>query len=497
MLGGVVPLSIADEISLKDIQRKNTIMLIAFSIAIVGALLVTFVNSDFDKSLLYGTGLLIYIVGYFFIRFAIKKETWFPYFMVLVGYSTMILYTYIFQGGFQTIGIMFFLLFLSTAHFFTPVFILGYVLGFGGIIATKLNPETLQAEVINLSFLSIVVAYLLSGMVSLVVIRLNKGQFQQLTVLFEKSEKEALEKENQRQALAKNVTAIIGQISEVNERVQNNVVAQDELAHVINEIATGSTEQSDRILDISEHAQKTVEQMQVMLQELQRLKTDFEKSREVTITGNKLSTVLANNMNEMFQHIEKLSETFTSHSNNIQETSGFLQDIINVSDQTNLLALNASIEAARAGEAGKGFAVVANEIRNLAEMTNGIVEQITRNIDEVNETNSIALNEMTQSLSNVTKQLDDTKVVNRSFQNITKYMNDLHDKFATFGTFAADVDKSAGIIQESTTELSAIIQESTAGLEEMTASVDSLNKENQQIGEAMTHTEKIALQINS
>lgn len=488
-------MSNAESLTLRDVRRKNFIMLIAFSIAIVGALLVTIINEEPSKSIVYGGGLIAYVSGYIVLFFLLKKDFWFPYFMVLIGYGVMITYILVFDGGLQTIGIIFFLLFLSTGHFFTSVFITGYILGIIGLVLTRTFPNPEHAELIQDEFLSVLVAFLLSGLVSFIVIRLNQGQFKQLRIFISESDKAAQQKESERATLASHIEKLNGEIIDVNARLQNSLKAQEELTTVIHEIASGSTDQTDRIVDISEHATRSVEQMQQMTEELTQLTEDFDASQVATVRGNDLSTDLEKNMYNLLENIEQLGDTFQTLSNNVEEMSGFLSDIVDISEQTNLLALNASIEAARAGDAGQGFAVVANEIRNLAETTNGIVDQITTNLNEVNVTNSTALTEMKANVTNVTNHLEETKQVNESFNDITAYMEQLQERFAMFTRYATDVDSSATVIQDRTTELSAIIEQSSAGLQEMNASVDNLQRENEQIGETMTNIENIASNI--
>ncbi|MEI3606984.1 methyl-accepting chemotaxis protein [Pseudogracilibacillus sp. SE30717A] len=490
-------MSKADSLRSKDISRKNQIILIAFSIAVTGALLVTIINKEFDKSIFYGVGLIVYVIGYFIIIYAINKDRFFPYYMILVSNIVMISYISVHGGGLHTLGIFFFLLFLSTSHFSTRVFIFNLLLGFLGLLLTYQFPESVQASVIKENFLSFLVAYLLSGMVSIIVIRLNKEQFSQIEILLDSSEKETAEKVKQHNLLEMNVKSIITHISNVNHRVQNNIDAQNELSNVIIEIASGSSDQSDRIVTIAEHTNSATNQINTMLKELLRLKTEFEQSKEVAIQGNVLSNDLSVNMDQIYNHIEVLSHAFQSLTSNINETSKFLQDIIHVSDQTNLLALNASIEAARAGDAGKGFAVVADEIRILAETTNQIADKITNNIEELNETNNDALNQMNFTMENVSDHMQATKEVNDAFNQITYNIEGLHQQLTTFEQLAIEVEANASHVSLSTTDLSAIIEEASASLEEMSATVENLTKENNQIGEEMKNTEKLALQLTT
>lgn len=486
----------ADTLRLEDIKRKNIIMLVAFSIAIIGALSVTIVHLDFDRSLVYGTGLILFILGYVITKFA-NKPYWFPYIMLCVGFGTMMTYIVLHGGGLQTLAIFFFLLFLSTAHFMMPIFVSGFVLGLIGVVLSNIFSETNQVTVIEENFLSFIVAYILSGIVSLIVIYLNNRQFEQLEEFLLHSEQETIEKEKQHETLKQNVANMISQITNVNERVQYSVEAQDELANVISEIASGSTSQSNQIVDIAEHAQSTTEQMNQMLQALQELNASFLDSQKEVDHGSDLSTMLSEAMHTTMSNIRTLSDTFDSLTDRIQETGQFLDLITNISKQTNLLALNASIEAARAGDAGRGFAIVADEIRELADSTNEVVDKIAANMNIVTDTNQSALQQMELNLQTISDQVNQTNEVNQAFGNVYQYYQELEKQLNWFIQLATKVEQDAKEIGVSTTDLSGVIQEASAGLEEMTATVIQVQEDNQEIRQSMRTTEDIAIKLGS
>jgi methyl-accepting chemotaxis protein len=79
--------------------------------------------------------------------------------------------------------------------------------------------------------------------------------------------------------------------------------------------------------------------------------------------------------------------------------------IQNIASQTNLLALNATIEAARAGDHGRGFAVVANEVKALANQTAKATEDISAQVQGIQNTTGQAVNAI-QAIGGTIAEID-------------------------------------------------------------------------------------------
>lgn len=62
---------------------------------------------------------------------------------------------------------------------------------------------------------------------------------------------------------------------------------------------------------------------------------------------------------------------------------GVLGVIQRLVEQTNLLALNAAIEAAQAGDMGRGFSMAADEVRSLANRTQGSAAEVATMIESL------------------------------------------------------------------------------------------------------------------
>src|SRR5690625_3563211 len=419
----------------------------------------------------------------------------FSYFLMFVGYTVMAFNILVNGASVTDVTIFFFLLLLSIAQLRLSLFFIGYILGIVGITATLYFPDASSGEILSDSYVSLLVTYILTGLVGGVIVYLSNYQQKYINELMEQSQSEAILKEQINERLQSGVEDLNVKFTEVNDRVEHNYIAQNELSTVINELTSSTTAISDEVTSISENAVNAASQMNQMVTNFSELKEDFIESEQMAEDGNKLANELSLKMNEVLGHIQDLSNTFHSLTSNVESMSNFLTQITDVSEQTNLLALNASIEASRAGEAGQGFSVVANEIRKLAEVTNGIVEKIEQNVQEVNKTNHHAVEQMNLNMEIVRTQTVETAKVNDMFDQITKYLMRLNEEFTVFEKLAQDSEKRAVDIGNSTTDLSAMIEESAASFEEISATVENLNKENYSIRDDMIETEKIAQQL--
>lgn len=109
----------------------------------------------------------------------------------------------------------------------------------------------------------------------------------------------------------------------------------------------------------------------------------------------------------------------------LDNIDGILKFVQSVGNKTNLIGLNAAIEAARAGEAGRSFKIVANEIRDLAIRSKQSIEEITNYLHEIHaevEGMAIAIQTNEAYIQEQSASLDE---VTASISHINKMADEL------------------------------------------------------------------------
>ncbi len=121
------------------------------------------------------------------------------------------------------------------------------------------------------------------------------------------------------------------------------------------------------------------------------IKEKFSESLAQTEESIATSTDAKTALEKCDIKLKELSDAMVKISEKSESIANIISIIEDIAGQINLLALNATIEAARAGESGRGFAVVADNVRSLAEQTahavansGGLIEESVRAVEEGN-----------------------------------------------------------------------------------------------------------------
>ena len=203
--------------------------------------------------------------------------------------------------------------------------------------------------------------------------------------------------------------------------VQRMAAASSQVENAISQVADGAKEQLDATQEI-----------------LKQIENTSNKAREATSISDhgKIESV------EMMKVVEKIE------SNSLE--IGKISDLIDeIAQQTNMLSLNASIEAARAGEQGRGFSVVATEVGKLAERSGSSVKDIS-------DLTEVARNEASGGAERMKQLQEEMEKISETINSVEKMNIEVQNSISNLTKIGEDNSVAAEEISASMIELSSI-----------------------------------------
>lgn len=312
----------------------------------------------------------------------------------------------------------------------------------------------------------------------------------QLSIQKETESKELLDSlDNMVSVIHENTSSLSVDITNCNNDIGTLKNISSKMTANVQDVTDGVINQSKSITHISNMMNNADEKMAEINQLSKNLADISTNTSQVVFQGSERTNHMGKQMTIINSAVTESLATVTELNKSMDEVNNFLSVINEISDQTNLLALNANIEAARAGEAGAGFAVVANEIKNLAEQSSTMVNQIDKIIYDIKSNTELVLEKANNGIIAVTEGESITKQVLESFDNIkltfksidgyiANELNMTDNVSSIFTQIRVQAENISNISKkhaEATDEMLATTQEQGANIEVIYNSIGNIN----------------------
>ncbi len=243
--------------------------------------------------------------------------------------------------------------------------------------------------------------------------------------------------------------------------------AQEEFAE-INQLATAMSKMNLAVQDVSNNARNAA--------------TETQEAENQAKVGQEFVGKTIAKIQTLSTNILSSAEVVDQVEVRVNSISSVVETIRGISEQTNLLALNAAIEAARAGEAGRGFAVVADEVRNLAQRTQGSTVEIQEMIEQLQNSANKAVELMEKSvvdaaegvelvtnagleLDNIVNQVNKINLMNAQISSVAKQQSSVAEEMDDNLINVKELVNGSVIVMTELTETAKEIQDNAEKLE--------------------------------
>lgn len=267
----------------------------------------------------------------------------------------------------------------------------------------------------------------------------------------------------------------------LHEIFESMSVSTQNVSQAINEVAKGTSSQSENLSDISMILDNFNNEMNNIVTSINEVAKSAGGVDVMAKESSNQMAVLSGSTVEVTNGAKVLKDKISNLQGSINNISNITSIINGIADQTNLLALNASIEAARAGEAGKGFSVVAEEIRKLAEQSKRSSEDIDKLIVDVSYDTKDMVNTSDDMINIVNEQIKVANTSDTSFKKIISAINEIIPKMQSVNAAMKNLQQHQEVIVDKVQGVTSVSQTFAASAEEIAASSQDMNSSSQEV----------------
>jgi methyl-accepting chemotaxis protein len=297
-----------------------------------------------------------------------------------------------------------------------------------------------------------------------------------------------LEKENEK------LYYLFDEFTKVIRDFRTSIEEMTNLSKVVKQTANESSLLSQNLIDINnfivEGAQKQAMDAENVTKDLIELSNSFDRMfnniNEIEDEINKLKeksnkgisniSVSMKESEEMQTAFSKAIQTEQALKNSVDNAYKIISSIDSLAERINLVSLNAAIEAARAGEAGRGFSVVAQEIRDLAEQSNNLVQEIGETLKLINEKVDSTIELINHLDERANSQLEANSEVYDTFKDIYFSIAESITRLSVLKDSVRELGEIKDSVINSITNIASLSQEFAASTQEA-QSISEMQKE--------------------